>query len=131
VAERVESSGVWAASGFFALCALLEIGAAALAPSPGFWDLWDASGRSLLYVFVAAGLFRRIWFFRLLAAVYCVVILLTYAAVIVLAYSRTRAVFPTSLIVRSLFEIPSAALLLPYLRSSGASATFSRSFFRS
>jgi hypothetical protein len=127
---RDETSGVWAASGFFALCALLEFGVVAFSRAPGFWDLWDATGRSLLYLLVAGGLWRRIWFFRLLAAVYCFVILLTYAAVILLAYSRTNAVFPTSLIVRSLFEIPSAALLLPYLRSPGASATFSRSFFR-
>ncbi|HWX25562.1 MAG TPA: hypothetical protein VN083_10990 [Vicinamibacteria bacterium] len=127
------SWGVWAAAGFFALGGVLEFTFAAwFAPRPpGFWDLWDALGRSILYIVVAAGLWRRIAVFRSLASIYCIVILLTYAAVLVIAYCGMNAVFPKSLILGSLYEIPSCVLLLPYLRSPEASATFSRPFFHS
>jgi hypothetical protein len=125
------SFGVWAVTGFFAVGGILGLVGAIFAPPhpPGFWALWDALGASLVSFLVAAGLWRRFALFRSLAAVYCVVMPLTYLAVLILAYAEETGPVPRVVILNSLYEIPSCILLLPYLRSSEAAAAFSRSVF--
>jgi hypothetical protein len=121
--------GVLLVSGFFALGGLLHLGLAIFAGSQPekFWGVWDAAGRGLFSVGVAWGLWRRLSLFRSVALVYCVLMLLTYLSALALAYARAPATFPTALVLESLYEIPSCALLLPYLLSGEATAVFSRS----
>jgi hypothetical protein len=126
------SRGVFVAAGFFALGGVLDIGFAVFLPSqPGFWGVWEAAGRSLVSLVVAFGLLRRLAFFRYLAAIYCVAMLLTYGAVLLLAYSGTDASFSRALILQSLYEIPACGVLLPYFRSPEAQEAFSQPLIRS
>ena len=124
-------AGVWVSSGFFALGGLIEIVLALLElPRPvSFWPAWEALGRSLLCLIVAAGLWRRIALCRSIAMVYCLAALATHAFVLALAFAHAPVRFPTSVFVHSLYEVPSCALLFPYLRSSRASALFPRPLF--
>ena len=124
-------AGVWVASGFFAVGGLLEIvlGVIELPQPVSFWPLWEALGRSLLYLIVAAGLWRRIALCRSIALVYCLAALATHAIVLALAFTHAPVRFPTSVFVHSLYEVPSCALLFPYLRSPRASALFPRPLF--
>ena len=124
--------GAYVAAAFFAFGGVLHFALTLFAGEhpAGFWELWDAAGRGLLGWFVAWGLLRRLSVFRAVASVYCVVMLLTYLCALLLAYTRTPAAFPRSLIGESLYEIPSCALLAPYLLSSEAAQVFSRSLFR-
>lgn len=123
--------GVWVTSGFFALAGILEFGLAAWeAPHPmPLGALWEASGRALLHVLLAWGLWRRIALCRSVAMVYCLAMLATYAVVLLLAFAQAPVRFPASVIVKSVYEVPSCALLLPYLRSAEASLLFRRALF--
>jgi hypothetical protein len=124
-------AGVWVSTGFFALGGLIELGLGLLElPRPfPFWGVWEALGRSLLYLIVAAGLWRRIALCRSIAMVYCLAALGTHAFVLALAFAHAPVRFPTSVFIHSLYEVPSCALLFPYLRSSRASALFPRPLF--
>lgn len=121
-------AGVWIAAGFFAAGGALHLGAALhdLPRPPGLWALWDAVGCALLNVLLAWGLWRRIALCRSIAMVYCLAVLTTYVVVLGLALSHAPVLFPDSIVWESLFEVPSCALLLPYLRSARASALFPR-----
>jgi hypothetical protein len=123
--------GVWVTAGFFALGGLIEIVLALWElPRPlPFWPAWEALGRSLLYVILAAGLWRRIALCRSIAMVYCLGALATHAFVLALAFAQAPVRFPTSVFVHSLYEVPSCALLFPYLRSSRAAVLFPRPLF--
>lgn len=123
--------GVRVTAGFFALGGLIEIVLGlAEAPRPlTFWPVWEAVGRSLLYVILAAGLWRRIALCRSIAMIYCLAALATHAVVLALAFAHAPVRFPTSVFVHSLYEVPSCALLFPYLRSPRASALFPRPLF--
>jgi hypothetical protein len=118
-------------SAFFALAGVLEIGLSVWeAPRPiPFGTLWEASGRALLHLLLALGLWRRIALCRSMAMVYCLAMLATYAAVLLMAFAHAPVSFPTSVIVKSVYEAPSCALLLPYLRSTQASLLFQRPLF--
>jgi len=120
--------GVRVTVGFFALGGLIEIVLGlAEAPRPlTFWPIWETLGRSLLYVILAAGLWRRIALCRSIGMVYCLAALATHAVVLALAFAHAPVRFPTSVFVHSLYEVPSCALLFPYLRSARASALFPR-----
>ena len=123
--------GVYAAVGFFALGGILHFALAAAIPDHPreFWDLWDAAGRGLLSWGVAWGLWKRLSLFRSIATVYCVVMLLTYLVALGIAYSGKPAAHPLSLVIESVYEIPSCALLVPYFVSPEATQVFSRSLF--
>jgi hypothetical protein len=123
--------GVRVTAGFFALGGLIEIVLGlAEAPRPlTFWPVWEVLGRSLLYVILAAGLWRRIALCRSIAMVYCLAALATHAVVLALAFAHAPVRFPTSVFVHSLYEVPSCALLFPYLRSTRASALFPRPLY--
>jgi hypothetical protein len=120
--------GVWVTAGFFMAGGLLQLaGTLHDLPRPlAFWALWGAVGRALLNVLLAWGLWRRIAVCRSIAMIYCLAVLTTDAVVLGLAFAHAPVRFPDSIIWESLYEVPSCALLFPYLRSPRASALFPR-----
>jgi hypothetical protein len=113
---------------FFAVSGVLEIALAfADSPDPGFEALWEALGRSLLHALLAAGLWRGFALCRTLALVYALAALVTYAVVLALALAGAPFRFPPSVVVQSLLQVPSCALLLPWLRTPAAARAFPRS----
>jgi hypothetical protein len=125
--ERLPVGARWAVV-FFAVSGLVDLGLTlAELPRPlAFWPVWQALGRGLLYGLLAFGLFRRLALCRSLAMVYCLASLVTYGAVLALAIAQAPFAFPRSIILLSLVEVPSCALLLPYLRSAEAALFFRR-----
>jgi uncharacterized membrane protein len=116
---------------FFAASGALEVGLAfADARPPSADALWEALGRALLHWLLAVGLWRRLTLCRILALVYCLAALVTYAVVLALALGGAPLRFPPSIVVQSLLQVPSCALLLPWLRSPSAARAFSRSLIR-
>lgn len=123
--------GVWVTAAFFAVSGLLEI-VLDLRELPfpwPFWPAWEALGRSLLHFLLAFGLWRRIAVCRSIAMVYCIAVVITYLVVLGMAYARAPVSFPSSLIVHSLYQVPSCLLLFPFLRSPEASLLFPRPLF--
>jgi hypothetical protein len=120
--------GVWAASGFFALAGLLEIVLAVIdrPAERAFWPIWEGTGRGLLDLLLALGLWHRLAFCRTVAIIYCLATLITYVVVVGMAVLGAPARYPISVVLQSLYHIPSCALLLPYLRSSQAANLFAR-----
>jgi hypothetical protein len=116
---------------FFAGCGVLHLVLVLReAPRPlPFWPVWEALGRSIFYWLLAAGLWRRLALCRSIAIVYCLAALVTYAAALLLAFAQAPLQFPDSVVLSSLVEVPSCALLFPYLRSGEASAAFPRPLF--
>jgi hypothetical protein len=124
--RQLPPTGVWVSALFFALAGVLEV-ALSLADAPGplrFWPAWEALGRGLLHGLVAWGLWERIALCRTIAMVYCLAALVTYAIVLGLALFGAPLQFPTVVIVQSTFQVPSCALLFPYLRSPRAAQLF-------
>lgn len=111
---------------FFAVNAALELllSLAELPWPPPFWPAWEALGRALLHALLAAGLWRRKSLCRVIAWIYCVAALAIHLAALGFALGGAPFDYPTSLVVKSLFEVPSAALLLPWLGSRRAAAVF-------
>jgi hypothetical protein len=123
-------AGVAWSAAFFALAGLLDFGlSVAEAGSSGFWPVWEALGRLLFHLLLALGLWRRLSLCRTIALVYCLAALATYGVVLLLAVGGAPFRFPPSVVVGSLFQVPSCALLLPWLRSARASACFTRALF--
>ena len=122
-------TGVWVTAGFFAAGGVLHLGVALHdLPRPlALWAVWGAVGRALLSMLLAWGLWRRIALCRSVAMVYCLAVLTTDLVVLGLAFARAPVRFPDAVVWESLYEVPSCALLLPYLRSSRAAALFPRS----
>jgi hypothetical protein len=119
--------GVLLAVAFFALSGALELGLVfADSGHPTPVALWEALGRALLHFLLAAGLWYRFALCRTLALVYCIAALVTYACVLALALAGAPLVFPPSVVVQSIVQVPSCALLLPWLRSPEAGRAFPR-----
>jgi hypothetical protein len=113
---------------FFVVVGILEV-ALPLLTDPAaatFAKLWEATGRGTFDLLLAFGLWRRIAICRSIAMVYCLAALATYAAVLLLAFVHAPFRFPESIVLGSLYEVPSCALLYPYLRSAQASSLFHR-----
>ena len=127
-AKGMEPPGVVAACLFFALAGVLELGLSLWElPRPWpFWPAWEALGRSMLYVLVAWGLWRRIAVCRTIAIVYCLAAVILYLVVIGLALAQAPLSFPPSLVIQSLYQVPSSILLFAYLRSPRAAGVFTR-----
>jgi hypothetical protein len=125
---RLPPTGVWISAGFFALAGVLEVALALVdGPTPPrFWPVWEAVGRGLLHGLVAWGLWERIALCRTIAMVYCLAALVTYLIAVCLALAGAPLQFPTSVVLQSLYQVPSCALLLPYLRSPRAAELFVR-----
>ena len=85
---------------------------------------WQTAGRALLHLLLAWGLWRRIALCRSIAIVYCFAAVLTYGAALGLALAHAPFRFPPSVVVQSLYQVPSCLLLLPFLRSPNASLAF-------
>jgi hypothetical protein len=98
-------------------------------PRPGFGALWEALGRALLHWLLAAGLWRGLALGRTVAQVYGLAALVTWAVVLALALGGAPLRFPPSVVVRSLLEVPSCALLVRWLRSPAAAEAFPRPLF--
>lgn len=112
---------------FFLVSGALELGLAfADTAHPQGVALWEALGRALLHWLLAAGLWHRFALCRTFALVYCLAALVTYAAVLALALAGAPLLFPPSVVVQSLVQVPSCALLLPWLRSPAAGLAFPR-----
>jgi hypothetical protein len=120
--------GVWVPVAFFVGGGVLEIAMAAYElPRPWpFWPLWEALGRALLHFLVALGLWQRIALCRSIAMVYCLAVVPTYAAALALAYLDAPFRFPPTVVLQSLYQVPSCLLLFPFLRSAQASLLFTR-----
>jgi hypothetical protein len=121
-------AGVWWTAGFFAAGGVLHLVVTLHdLPRPlAWWAVWGAVGRTLLNLLLAWGLWRRIALCRSIAMVYCLVVLTTDAVVLGLAFAHAPLRFPDSIVWESFYEVPSCALLFPYLRSPRASALFPR-----
>ncbi len=112
-------------AGFFIVSGALELAFPLLeTPAPG--ALWNGAGQTLLHWLLAAGLWRRLALCRVLALVYCLAVLVTYGVVLGLALAQAPIRFPTAVIVMSLVQVPSCAVLLPWLRGPAALVAFSR-----
>lgn len=124
--------GVWLSAGFFVVSGVLEVALALHeAPRPVPFDsVWQALGGALLHFLLAWGLWRRIAVCRTVAMVYCLAVVVTYLAALVLALVHAPLRFPPSVVVQSLFQVPSCVLLFPFLRSAQASVLFPRPLFR-
>jgi hypothetical protein len=110
---------------FFAASAVLEVALAFVdTPRPGVLGLWEALGRGVLPALLAAGLWRGFSFCRTVALVYALAALLTYAVVLALALAGAAVRFPPSVVVQSLLQVPSCAVLVPWLRSPAAARAF-------
>lgn len=120
--------GVWVPAAFFVGGGFLELALFAYeSPRPlRFWPLWEALGRAVLHFLLAAGLLRRIALCRSVAMVYCLAVVPTYAAALALAWAGAPFRFPPSVVLQSLYQVPSCLLLFPYLRSAEASLLFTR-----
>jgi len=124
------SRGVWVTTAFFALSGVLEF-TLSLRELGGRapWEIWDAFVRAAMHGLLVLGLWRRLALCRTIALVYCLAALVTYGAVLALALARAPVRFPDSVRLQSLFQVPSCALLLPFLRSSAAGALFPEPLF--
>jgi hypothetical protein len=112
---------------FFAVSAVLEVVLAFVdTPRPGVLGIWEALGRAVLPGLLAAGLWGGFAFCRMLAFVYAVAALVTYALVLALALGGAAVRFPPSVVVQSLLQVPSCAVLVPWLRSPAAARAFPR-----
>ncbi|HEY7411162.1 MAG TPA: hypothetical protein VII13_10495 [Vicinamibacteria bacterium] len=121
--------GVWLPAAFFALGGVLEV-ALSLHELPrplAFWPVWEAVGRGALHALLAWGLWHRKAFCRTVAMVYSLAMIVMHPIVIGLALFRAPFHFPVSVVVRSLYELPSCAVLFPFLRSARAAALYPRS----
>ena len=120
--------GVWVPALFFLGGGMLEIVLAVYeAPWPlAFWPIWEALGRAVMHFLVAYGLWQRIAICRSIAMVYCLAVVPTYAAALALAYAGAPFRFPPSVVLQSLYQVPSCLLLFPFLRSEEASLLFTR-----
>ena len=121
-------AGVWAPVAFFAASGVLEIALGVYdAPRPvPFAAAWQAAGAGLLHFLVAWGLWRRIALCRSVAMVYCLAVVVTYLTALGLALAHAPLRFPSSVVVQSIFQVPSCLLLFPFLRSPQASALYPR-----
>ena len=128
MAEQGRPRGVWVPAAFFAIGGMLEVACAVYdAPtSLAFWPLWESLGRAILHVLMAVGLWHRLSVCRVMAMIYCLAMLATYAAALALAFSGAPVQYPASVVVQSLYQVPSCALLFPYLRSEAAAQLFTR-----
>jgi len=128
MSEQHGSRPVVLAAAFFVAAGLLEIGLGwtGARHTSDHWRLWEALARGGLDLLVALGLSRRFAICRTIALVYCLASVTTYAAVLALALGQAAFRFPPAVVAQSLFEVPSCSLLILYLRSPRASATFTR-----
>jgi hypothetical protein len=123
--------GVWTCAGFFFVSGIGEIVLSLHdAARPLTFDtVWQALGRGILHLLVAWGLWRRVALCRSIAMVYCIAAVITYGVALALALGHAPLRVPPSVVLQSLYQVPSCVLLLPYLRSPEAASLFPRPLF--
>jgi hypothetical protein len=123
--------GVLLSATFFAVAGAVHLALSVVeAPRPlAFWPVWEAVGRFVFHLLLAWGLLRRLALCRWIALVYCLAALVTYGVAVGLALLEAPLRFPQSVVIGSLLEVPSCALLLPWLRSAEALSYFQRPLF--
>ncbi len=112
-------------AGFFVLSGAVEM-AFPWVEDPTTGGLWSGVGQGVLHWLLAAGLWGRLALCRVFALVYCLAALVTYGVVLGLALAQAPLLFPRSVMVMSLLQVPSCAVLFPWLRSAGALVAFPR-----
>ena len=120
--------GLYWSTGFFVAAGLLEV-LLPVTTDPGsrnFVRLWEATGKATFDFLVAFGLWKRVALVRSIAMVYCLGAILAYTAALAFAWAGAPFRYPQALVIASLFEVPSCALLYPWLRSPAAGVLFSR-----
>ena len=125
---RPRPAGLYWSTGFFVAAGMLEI-VLPMTTDPGSLTLvrlWEATGKATLDFLVAFGLWKRVALVRSVAMVYCLGAIVAYAAAIAFAWSGAPFRYPWALVIASLFEVPSCALLYPWLRSAEAGSVFTR-----
>ncbi len=124
----IASPGLYWAVAFFATAGLLEVALPVLTDpgSRSFVRVWESVGRGTLDLLVAFGLWRRVALVRSIAMIYCLAALATYGAALALAWAAAPFQFSRALVLGSLFEVPSCAVLYRWLRSQAAAAIFTR-----
>lgn len=132
VPPRTESPGLAAGvalpCAFFAAAGVLDfvLGVRDLASPLPFWPVWQALGQLVAHGLMALGLWRRIALCRSIALVYCLASLVIYGFALVLAYAGAPVRFPDYVVVQSLFQVPSCAVLFQFLRSDRAGELYTR-----
>jgi hypothetical protein len=125
--EPRRSPGLVASVAFFVAAGVLEVALPLITgPAPGLVRIWEAAGRGTFHFLLAFGLWNRVALCRSIAMVYCLAALTTYGAVLALALTHAPFLFPQTVVLGSLFEVPSCALLYPWLRSPAAAGAFTR-----
>jgi hypothetical protein len=128
---RDEFIAVGLTCGYFALAGLLELGTSLVeARPPLFWPIWDAVMRACGHAILALGLYRRLAVCRTIAMVYCVTIVILYAFVVAFALAQEPFQYPASVVIQSLFHVPTGVLVLRYLRTPEAARAFQRRLLR-
>ena len=128
--QKPRPRGVIVASAFFVLAGIVEVlTLVADLDAPAFWPIWDAVFRGVPHFVLAYGLYQRIALCRSIAMVYCLAVLITYFVVLGMAFFQAPVEFPQSVILQSLFHIPSCTLLFPYLRRPESTLLFPRPLF--
>jgi len=120
--------GVVVPATFFMVAGVLELVLSVWeipAPRP-FWPVWEALGRALAHWLLALGLWNRIALCRSIALVYCLGSIVVYLFALLLAYTGAPVRFPNYVVLQSLFQVPSCALLFHFLRSDRAGAIYTR-----
>jgi hypothetical protein len=122
---------VWVPAAFFLVAGLADFALSwrDMSAPRAFWPVWEALGRTIMHGLLAAGLLRRSSLCRSIAMVYCLASIATYAVALGLAWAHAPVRFPDSVVLQSLLQVPSCALLLPFLRSPQASAAYTRPWF--
>jgi hypothetical protein len=120
--------GVLLPVAFFALAGILDFVLRVRdLPSPrAFWPVWEALGGAVAHGLVALGLWKRVALVRVLALVYCLGSITVYLFALVLAYTGAPVRFPDSVVLQSLYQVPSCVLLFRYLRSDDASLIYTK-----
>jgi hypothetical protein len=113
---------------FFALAGLLDFVLRVRdMPSPrAFWPVWEALGGAVAHWLVALGLWKRVAVVRSLALVYCLGSVAVYLFALVLAWTGAPVRFPDSVVLQSLYQVPSCVVLFKYLRSERASLIYTK-----
>jgi hypothetical protein len=115
---------------YVALAGVLEIAAALAEVRPlGFWAVWDAGVRGGTHFLLALGLHRRLAICRSITMIYCLAVIIMYLAIVALAIAQAPFHYPPSVILQSLYHVPSGVLVFRYLRSPAASGAFPRPMF--
>jgi hypothetical protein len=130
-AESIPPPGVWLPAIFFAAAGLLDFGLTVFASSrpPDFDLAWTASGRTLLNVLLAYGLWRRLGLCRSIAVAYCLGTIAAYSIAILLAIAQQPLSYPPRIVIGSAFEVPLCVLIFRHLRSPEGAGLFSKPLF--